>query len=123
MFLLVLSDNPYEATNLIPIRLKFKQLLELCQLCAGCGITKQMKPIRQGQNIQKWILKNKGFIFIYFNQLFEWVKLNVGISFQTYEKLEQIKRDLYFSLDKTTWDYPETAIFRYVKKIRTIYGV
>ena len=65
MFLLVLSVDPITSANLIPDKLKFKQLIELGQLICSVGISDVYKPIRQGKEIQKWIKKYP-----------EWKKLN-----------------------------------------------
>ena len=65
MFSLVLSSNPVEAATLVPDRLKFKQLLELTQLLASCGITNQVKPVKQGKQICEWIKRNENIYFVY----------------------------------------------------------
>lgn len=39
MMLLILDENPILAANLVPSKLKFKQLLELSQLICSAGIS------------------------------------------------------------------------------------
>ena len=116
----ICDKNPYKAAEyLIEHTNKtfvFKSLLELCQLICSAGISDVYKKVNQGKELQEWILKNKEFIFVYFNELFNWVKHNIGISVKTWEKIAKIQTDLYFSSKKIAWDYPKTAIFRYVKE-------
>ena len=114
MFLLILDKNPYKAAEFIPDRLKFKSLLELCQLCAGAGITDKMKPINQGKELQKWISKHKSWTYSYMVCLANWTKKNIKTSMATIYKIDNIMYDLF----KIATDFkePTTAIFRYVKE-------
>lgn len=53
--LLILDKNPILAANLVPSKLKFKQLLELSQLICSAGISGVYKKIPQGKEIQNCI--------------------------------------------------------------------
>lgn len=59
MMLLILDKNPILAANLVPSKLKFKQLLELSQLICSAGISGVYKKIPQGKEIQNWKDANK----------------------------------------------------------------
>lgn len=116
MFLLILNKNPYTAAELVPDRLKFKQLLELCQLICSAGISDVFKPIKQGKELQEWVKNNIEWIYVFFNELFIWAEKNIKMSEITYEKLCTIRLGIYFNLNKTEYQEPQTAIFRYVKE-------
>ena len=117
IFLLILDKNPYKAAELIPDRLKFKQLLELCQLICSAGISDVYKPINQGKELQEWVKNNKLWISRYFTYLFFWVLENLDLQKETYLKLAKIKKDLWDNIEhKKRISYPKVAIFRYVKE-------
>lgn len=123
MMLIICDKSPDKAVEWLikNTNKKFcwKQLLELCQLLAGCGITDKMKSIRQGKAIQKWIIKYKWWTLRYFNALFDWAKMNVQLSVDTMAKLNKIHTDLCTS---TCWiDIPDTAIWRYSKDYKNDY--
>ena len=88
MFLLILDKNPYKAAELIPDRLKFKQLLELTQLLASCGITNQVKPVKQGKQICEWINKNENiyFVYIFYSELLTWCESHIKMLPNTFIK-------------------------------------
>lgn len=114
MFLLILDKNPYKAAELIPDRLKFKQLLELGQLICSAGISDVYKPINQGKELQEWVKKYKFWVLRYFSILFDYAKMNLDLKCETIIKISKIYKDL---CTKTCWvDIPQTAIFRYVKE-------
>ena len=118
MFLLVLDKNPCMAASFVPNRLKFKQLLELCQLISSTEITDIMNPIKQGKEIQKWILKNPCFVLGYFHVLFNWCKENIKLNLETQVKLTVIEDDIeryIFAQNKKDYNI-QNAIFRYVKE-------
>lgn len=114
MFLLILSTNPREACNLLPQKIRFKQLIELSQLICSCGISNVYKPVKQGKELQEWILKNKYWVYMYYSRLFFWVLKNTNIKPMTVYNLTSIKNDLMRS---AKFDNPiiTTAIFRYSK--------
>ena len=70
MFLLILDKNSYKAAEFVPDRLKFKQLLELCQLICSAGISDVYKKVNQGKELQEWVRNNKLWISRYFTYLF-----------------------------------------------------
>ena len=114
MFLLILSTNPREACNLLPKKIRFKQLIELSQLICSCSISNVYKPVKQGKELQEWILKNKYWVYMYYSRLFFWVLKNTNIKPMTVYNLTSIKNDLMCS---AKFDNPiiTTAIFRYSK--------
>ena len=58
MMLIILDKDPVKSAQLLPDKIKFKQLIELCQLICSAGISNVYKPIKQGKHLQNWILKN-----------------------------------------------------------------
>lgn len=120
MFLLVLSSNPVEAATLVPDRLKFKQLLELTQLLASCGITNQVKPVKQGKQICEWISKNENiyFVYIFYFELLNWCESHIKMLPNTFIKFLCTRDFLWKEADKcrTPNEPITTAIFRYVKE-------
>ena len=95
MFLLVLDKNPYKAAELIPDRLKFKQLLELGQFICSAGISDVYKPIKQGKELQEWISKHKSWTYSYMVCLANWTKKNIKTSMVTIYKIDNIMYDLF----------------------------
>lgn len=120
MFLLILDKNPYKAAELIPDRLKFKQLLELTQLLASCGITNQVKPIKQGKQICEWIKRNENiyFVYIFYSELLTWCESHIKMLPNTFIKFLCTRDFLWKEADKcrTPNEPIKTAIFRYVKE-------
>lgn len=108
MFLLVLDKNPIKSAELVPDKIKFKQLIELCQLICSAGISDVYKPIKQGKELQYWIRNNQGWVKKYGAYLLNWCVENTKISTKTQFKIISI----LFNLDETIGKEPETAIFR-----------
>lgn len=99
MFLLILDKNPYKAAELIPDRLKFKSLLELCQLICSAGISDVYKKVNQSKELQEWIKNNKLWISRCFTYLFFWVLENLDLQKETYLRLAKIKQDLWDNIE------------------------
>ena len=117
MFLLILDKNPYKAAELVPDRLKFKQLLELCQLICSAGISDVFKPIKQGKELQEWVKDNRLWVYRFISYLWIKVVANVNLKPKTMLDLYKIRNDLFDSIKKKKRiTYPKTAIFRYVKE-------
>lgn len=117
MFLLILDKNPYKAAELVPDRLKFKQLLELCQLICSAGISDVFKPIKQGKELQEWVKNNSVWTYWFAMFLYDYCLNNINLKSETIYKIKCIIRDLHNSTDITKeTKYPKTAIFRYVKE-------
>lgn len=114
MFLLVLDKNPVKAAELVPDKLKFKQLLELCQLICSAGISNVYKPIKQGKELQEWIKKYPEWILFYMETLFNFCCINCNLSIETIHKQTIISKDL-LSVCKDYSFILESAIFRYSK--------
>ena len=113
MMLIVLDKNPIIAAQLVPDRIKFKQLLELCQMICSCGYSDIYKLVKQGKNIQEWIKKNNTWVKSYAKTLLDWCKENINLKFKTYNDLKNIISSMPVSL----WVLPiRTSIFRYVKE-------
>lgn len=115
MFLLVLDKNPVQSARLIPNKIKFKQLLELSQLVCSAGISDVFKPIKQGKELQQWILQNKSWTNLFMYELLNWAKENINMKPETDLKLTQIFNDLD-KQTKITGNTPKSAIFRYTKE-------
>ncbi len=116
MFLLVLDKNPIKSAKLVPDKIKFKQLLELCQLICSAGISDVYKPIKQGKELQEWVSKNKGWCYHYFSSLLNYSAIYTKLKAETYFKLAAIRNDLRNSTILNFNDfYVGTAIFRYSK--------
>lgn len=119
MFLLILDKNPHNAAELVPDRLKFKQLLELCQLICSAGISDVFKPIKQGKELQEWVKNNLYFTYRFYEHLQVWVYQNINLKHETIMKISEMKCDLFHYLVKNSIgqkDDIQTAIFRYVKE-------
>ena len=94
MFLLILSTNPRDACNLLPQKIRFKQLIELSQLICSCGISNIYKPVKQGKELQEWILKNKYWVYMYYSRLFFCLK---SLKFHRVKALHFHKKELRFT--------------------------
>lgn len=123
MMLIALDKNPYRAAELVPDRLKFKQLLELGQLICSTGISSVFKPVRQGKKLQEWIKSHTDWTYMYYDRLFVWTLRNVNLKNETTGKLLRIKYDLHEEFKNYyNENYyirrvnPNTLIFRYVKE-------
>ena len=124
MMLIALDKNPYRAAELVPDRLKFKQLLELGQLVCSTEISSVFKPVKQGKKLQEWIRSHVSWTYMYYNRLFEWVLKNINLKNETIGKLSNIKYDLHeeFKSYYNNSNYyirrvnPDTLVFRYVKE-------
>jgi len=122
MFLLILDKNPYKAAELVPDRLKFKQLLELCQLICSAEISNVYKKIYQGKELQEWIKNNRMWTFRFLNGLWFWHLEHIKAKPQTSLDIYKIRNDLLDSFDnKKRLKCPKTIIFRYVKEYKSIY--
>lgn len=117
MFLLVLDKSPYKAAELVPDRLKFKQLLELGQLICSAEISNVYKKINQGKELQKWVRNNRAWTYWFAMFLYDYCLNNLNLKAETIMKIKEIIRDLHNSTDITKEnEYPKNAIFRYVKE-------
>lgn len=115
---MILDKNPHKAAELVPDRLKFKQLLELCQLICSAGISDVFKPIRQGKELQKWVKNNPYWVKCFFIDLLPFIISEINIKEETLEKIQKIYFDLSkYCCKKQKFRYSDTkiAIFRYVK--------
>lgn len=117
MFLLILDKDPYKAAELIPDRLKFKQLLELGQLICSAGISDVYKPIKQGKELQEWIKNNPQWVYCYLCELIQF-NYNKFKDIEKRQKIIKINADLYCYIrdNQIKIKEPTTAIFRYVKE-------
>ena len=123
MMLIICSDKAVDSVEYIidhtNKRFVWKQMLELCQLLATCGVTERMKPLKQGKQICEWIKReeNISFVFIYYCYLLNYCKYNIKMLPETYFKMLRISDDLLEKVLKTKKPYSpiKTAIFRYKK--------
>ena len=118
MMLIILSKNPVYAAELVPNKLKFKQMLELCQLLCSCGYSNLYKKVPQGKELQAWIKKNPGWVKTYACHLYLWCLENIKMKDKT-------KADIFNIIARIkaycTEDNIKTAIFRYVKEYKCDY--
>ena len=123
MMLLILDENPILAANLVPNKLKFKQLLELSQLICSAGISGVYKKIPQGKEIQNWILENPAWVYRYFDTLFIYCVDLPNIKHKTVKAFKQIMHDLHWHVKFNGRIYipPQTAVFRFSKDYITDY--
>ena len=108
MMLIVLDKNPIKSAELVPDKIKFKQLLELCQLICSAGLCDVYKPIRQGKKLQNWVKEHQGWVYNYGLCLYMWCRSHINMSDETIEKIQKILSSLIFSCTSS-----DTAIFRY----------
>lgn len=110
MFLLVLDRHPCKAAELVPDRLKFKQLIELCQLICSAGLSHVYKSIPQGKELQRWIKEHQEWTFRYGVSLYNYCVVNMNLKIDT-------KIHLLLCLGSLDWKLkrPSTAVFRYSK--------
>ena len=100
----------------------FKSLLELAQLICSCGISQVYKPIKQGKELQAWILKNKLWTYRYYRSLLLLCLIDLNLKPKTAVDLKKIEYDLADSIEKKKRiTYPKTAIFRYKKGYNSNY--
>lgn len=118
MMLVILDREPWEAALKVPDKIKFKQLLELCQLICSTSISNVYKPVNQGKELAKWIYNHKVWTMEYFRTLFVWCNNNVNMKSKTKNDIAWIYHDL-INYRKTNADFkaskPEYAIFRYTQ--------
>lgn len=104
----------------------WKQTLELTQLLATCGITDQMKPLRQGKQICEWINRNENifFVYCYYCNLLNWCEDNIKMLPATWLKLLKTRNYLWQEAKKsrTPNELIKTAIWRYSKEYESEYA-
>lgn len=117
MMLIILDKNPAKAVDLLPKKIRFKQLLELAQMIST--ITRSVyKPIKQGKAIREWIVKNDFYVKLYYLRLYQWCEYNINMS----EKTKNDLMEIYFSFTTYKKNYKiKSAIFRYNKNYKTKY--
>ena len=129
MMLIIADVNAREAVDwLIENTSKqfvWKQTLELTQLLATCGITNQMKTLRQGKQICEWINRNENifFVYCYYCNLLNWCEDNIKMLPATWLKLLKTRDCLWQEARKCrTPNKPiKTAIWRYSKEYESDY--
>lgn len=124
MMLIVLDESALVSADLVPDKIKFKQLIELGQLICSAGISNVYKPIAQGKELQKWVKDNPKWTLAYYNTLFLYCAtiLNINMSIETANKICQIKDDLAsFCKQSKAGKSINTAIFRYQSGYNSVY--
>ena len=118
MMLIILDKNPLESAKLVPDKIKFKQLIELGQLICSAGISDVYKPIKQGKELQKWVIKNARWVLAYYYALLLHCITLYNLKFQTALNLTDIFVHLqeYCETNKLKRKDIESAIFRYVQE-------
>ena len=95
----------------------FKQLIELAQLICSTGLSNVYKKVNRGKEIQKWILENKYYTYVYFRRLWYVCMSFTNIKPKTSLKIYRIIMDLFDSLASSEVEKPvKTGIFRYKKE-------
>lgn len=112
MMLIILDKDPIKSAQLLPDKIKFKQLIELCQLICSAGISNVYKPIKQGKHLQNWILKNQIWTKKFAIALYELCK-SINMSKSTMKNIIDIISSIPYETSKDK--EIETAIFRYSK--------
>lgn len=116
MFYLILDRDPIKSAQLVPDKIKFKQLTELCQLICSVGTSNVYKHVKQGKQLQEWIKNNPEWTFIYGMQLFLSCKEFVKFTTETGCKQISILKSLSKIFNKNKeYRIPQTGIFRYSK--------
>lgn len=119
MFLLILDKDAIKSAELVPKGLRFKQLLELCQMICSAGYSDIYKKIYQGKELQYWIVRNSVWTKKYALALLELCDKNVNISNDTYKNIIDIIASIPYEKHKDKdIDY---AIFRYSKDYSSKY--
>jgi hypothetical protein len=115
-------ENAFYIKNNTNKNFLFKSLLELAQLICSCGISNVFKRVHRAKEIQNWILKNKLWVYRYYNALYFMCLKEINAKPITFVKLYKIREDLYELVkNKRRITYPKTAIFRYKKGYSTKY--
>ena len=119
MMLLILSADPVEAANLVPKKIRHKQLLELMQMIS-CVVNFGYEHLPNASEMKEWIMDHASWMHVYAKNLFNSIKEPNEETRIKYKCL----LDLLYLKDKSV-KVPniETAIFRYVKEYKnnTIY--
>lgn len=115
MFLLVLDKDPVKSAKLIPTKIRFKQLLELCQLVCSSGMSNIYKPIKQGKDLQKWVKNNPKWTYYFLDTLLNYCEKYNKANIDTIIKFHDIAFELLGYCNEDMVYNPTTAIFRYSK--------
>lgn len=116
MMLIVCDKNPVRAAELVPDQLKFKQVLELCQMICSIGYSSIYKKIPQGKAIQEWIKRNPAWVKTYGATLYDWCLYKTNMTEKTTLDILRILVSIPESCDL---DHEiQTAIFRYNKNYK-----
>lgn len=106
-------------------RFCWKQLLELGQLICSCGISDVYQPIKQGKELQNWIVTHLTWVSLYFSYLYNKCLFDINLKDETKKKISKINMDLYNCLDLKipvfTPIFVDTAIWRYSKEYESEY--
>lgn len=114
MMLIVLDKDPRRSADLVPDKIKFKQLIELSQLICSAGISDVYKAIPQGKELNRWVYNNKKYALYYHARLLKWAINNIKMKPDTISNLFRINADLCLSI-KNWKDGTKYAVFRYSK--------
>ena len=147
MMLIICSDKPDKAVDWLVENTNknfcFKQLLELGQLICSTYISDVYKPVKQGQELQTFIIKHIEWIYYYYACLYSKCKyLEMNMQQKTKTKIDEIMLDLFinskleakkhkkrysgyrfgFEVEVLPIKYDlETAIWRYSKEYESEY--
>lgn len=116
MMLIICDKNPIRAAELVPDRLKFKQLLELCQMLCSVGYSNIYKKIPQGKAIQEWIKRNPAWTKTYGAILLSWCCDNIKLKEDSFKKIFTILASVLNPCDLDC--EIQTAVFRYSKEYK-----
>lgn len=114
MMLIILDKDPVKAVELIPNKIKHKQLIELCQMLSTINDDGVYKLIKQGKAIMEWIKLHRSYVYAFAMQICYWSLKNINISLVSREKIFSILKQ--FEMDLDTNYVIKTAIFRYQKE-------
>ena len=115
MMFIIQDRHAARAARMVPDKLKFKQLLELCQLICSAGFSDIFTKINRGKEIQEWIKQNEYWTFLYGIILFNWCFDNIKMKDSTKEKFTKILNSIDRAGIGAPTPYIKDIVFRYKK--------
>ena len=113
MMFLIQDEGATKAARMVPDKLKFKQLIELCQLICSAGFSDIFDKLPRGKEIQEWIKRNEEWTFIYGITLYNWCWSNTKMKEATKIKCAKILNSLVSQTSELI--SIKDVVFRYKK--------
>ena len=118
MMFLIQDRSAVQAAKMVPDKLKFKQLIELCQLICSAGFSDVFEKVTRGKEIQEWIRSNRNWTFLYGITLYNWCWSNIKMKEATKIKCAKILNSLNKNDDTYGVPVINDVIFRYKKEYK-----